>query len=267
MWPPKTTRAIRPGPMERTRALARPPKTPSRSPTKSPKSIRPSKKEGEELDRGEELFFEEVDEELKQERYLGLWKRYGKLFVTLAIIVIAVVAGYQYWQSDKRASELAASTQFAEGLRLVADGKTKEAAVIFSVVTKDAPSGYAALSRLQAGAIKAKAGDAAGAAAIYRALANDDDAPQSLRDVATILWAVSGFGNADANAVMGKLEPLTQETSPWRHAAREMWALYAEKTGNKDAARDMFRKLADDAEAPEAIRARAHEMLAILGQS
>ena len=247
--------------------MARPPKTPSKSPSKSPKATRQSKKEGGEVDREEELFFQEVDEELKQERYLGLWKRYGTVFVAIAVLAIAAVAGYQFWQSDKRASERAASSQFAEGLRLVAAGKTKEAGVIFSVLAKDAPSGYAALSRLQEGAIKAKAGDAAGAAAIYKALAEDSDAPRNLRDVATLLWAVSGFGTADPAAVMAKLEPLTQDTSPWRHSAREMWGLYADKAGKKDAARDMFKKLADDREAPDAIRARAHEMLAILGQS
>lgn len=247
--------------------MARPPKKPSKSPSKSAKSLRPSKKEGEELDREEELFFQEVDEELKQERYLVVWQRYGKLIIALLVVAIVAVFGYQYWQRDIRESELAASTQFSEGLRLVADGKTKEAAVIFSVLAKDAPSGYSALSRLQAGAIKAKAGDAAGAAAIYRSLSEDEDAPETLRDVATILWAVTGIGTADAAGVMAKLQPLTGDDSPWRHSAREMWALYAEKAGKKDAARDMFKKLADDATAPAAIRARSHEMLAILGQS
>lgn len=242
--------------------MARPPKRPSKSP-----KIRPTRKEDGELDREEELFFQEVDEELKQERYLNIWKRYGKLIVAVAVLVLVAVVGYQYWQQDKRASELAASTQFAEGLRLVAAGKPKEAAVIFSVLAKDAPSGYAALARLQEGAIKAKEGDAAGAAAIYRSLAEDDGAPRVLRDAATILWAVSGFGSADANAVMARLEPLTKETNPWRHSAREMWALYADKAGKKDAARGMFKKLAEDSTAPDAIRARAHEMLAILGQS
>lgn len=247
--------------------MARPPKTPSKSPSKLFKSRRRDKGDGAEVDREEELFFQEVDEELKQERAFEFWKRYGKLLVAVVIIVIAAVGGYQYWQSDKRASEMAASDQFAQGLQLIAAGKSKEAAVIFSVLGKNAPSGYAALSRLQEGAIKARAGDAAGAAAIYKSLVDDESAPQILRDVATILWAVSGFGSADANAVMAKLEPLTKESSPWRHSAREMWALYAEKAGKKDAARDMFKKLAEDTQAPAAIRTRAHEMLAILSQS
>jgi hypothetical protein len=247
--------------------LARPPKTPSKSPSKPSRSDRRSRKDGDPIDREEELFFQEVDEELKQERFLGLWKRYGTVFVALLLLAVAAIGGYQFWQSDKRASEVAASTQFAEALRLVADGKPKEAAVIFSVLAKDAPAGYAALSRLQAGAIKAKAGDDAGAAEIYRALANDDAAPATLRDAAAILWAVSGLETADPNMLMARLEPLTAEASPWRHSAREMWALYAEKAGRKDAARDMLRKLAADRSAPDAMRARAHEMLAILGQS
>lgn len=247
--------------------MARPPKTPSKSPRQSIKSIRPSKKAGDEMDREEELFFQEVDEELKQERYLGIWQRYGKIFVAVAVIVVAGVVAYQYWQSDKRSSELAASTQFAEGLRLAADGKAKEAAVIFGVLAKNAPSGYAALSRLQEGALKAKEGDAKGAAAIYKALADDGDAPQSLRDAAAVLWAVSAYGTADPAAVMARLDPLVTDDSPWRHSAREMWALYAEKAGKKDEARAMFKKLADDRDAPKEMRGRAHEMLAILGQS
>jgi len=58
---------------------------------------------------------------------------------------------------------------------------------------------------------------------------------------------------------------LINGTSPWRYSAKELSALLAQKSGNKDKARKLFQEIADDATAPSGIRARAAELTAILG--
>ena len=63
-----------------------------------------------------------------------------------------------------------------------------------------------------------------------------------------------------------KLSPLTQESNVWRHPALELTASIALGQGDKARARDIFRRLADDATAPVAIRGRAAELLAALAE-
>ena len=41
-----------------------------------------------EIDREEELFIQEVNEELKQERYLQTWKKYGQYIVGGALLAV-----------------------------------------------------------------------------------------------------------------------------------------------------------------------------------
>ena len=43
--------------------------------------------------------FREIDEELRQEQFARLWKRYGRIFVTGACIIVATVAGYKAWEN------------------------------------------------------------------------------------------------------------------------------------------------------------------------
>ena len=56
----------------------------------------PAKIPGDQRSQEQEQFFEEVSEELKQERYALLWKKYGRYFVGLAVVMVLAVAGYQY---------------------------------------------------------------------------------------------------------------------------------------------------------------------------
>ena len=62
------------------------------------------------------------------------------------------------------------------------------------------------------------------------------------------------------------MEPLAQESSSWRHSAREIQALVALRRGDAARAGDLFAKIAEDAAAPQGLRARAAEMMAASGQ-
>ncbi|MEE8534520.1 MAG: hypothetical protein V3S45_00650, partial [Kiloniellales bacterium] len=60
--------------------------------------------------------------------------------------------------------------------------------------------------------------------------------------------------------------PLTADANPWRHSAREISAVLAFRSGDREKAVELFTGLAKDASAPEGIRARAGEMLAAIGR-
>ena len=42
--------------------------------------------------------FREIDEELRQERFERLWKRYGKFIIGAAVAVVLIVGGYKFWE-------------------------------------------------------------------------------------------------------------------------------------------------------------------------
>jgi hypothetical protein len=212
--------------------------------------------------------FREIDEELKQEQYTKLWQDYGKYIIAIAVAVVLAVGGFQGWikyQVAKRAEE---SQQFARAVSLVVEEKPKDAAALFAQLAETAGAGYAVLARFHRAALRVKSGDVAGAVVIYDALATDGSVEAPLNGAALVLSVLHGMdiGGADHSALMGRLEPLMNKDGPWRHSARELTGLMILKSGDRAKARLHFQALADDVDAPQGLRARAAQVLAVIGK-
>jgi len=209
--------------------------------------------------------FREVDEDLRQERWEKLWRRYGRLALSGAVAIVIATAAFVGWRDYQHGQRQALSERFSSALALAAEEGPAPAADAFALLAQDAGGGYAALARLRQAVFLAEAGDAEGALAIYDGIAADGGAPGPLRDAATVLYGYHGIGLVDGAALAARLEPLVTEDSAWRHSAREILALLDVDAGDVAAARARFEALADDATAPRGVRTRATEMLAALG--
>jgi hypothetical protein len=221
----------------------------------------------EELDQEDKLFIQEVNEEIKQEQYQRIWKQYGRYFVAVAVIAILAVAGWQYWQRKQRDEHMAMSVKYAAALSAAAAGKNAEASQLLANVAANSDGGYAVLARLRQAALFAKSGAMKAAAKEYRQLADDKEAPKVFRDLGTVMWALAALDTAPPHQAIARLKPLTADTSAWRFSARELTALYTDRAGRRKQAIALFDSLAKDAKAPDTIRSRAREMVAILGAS
>lgn len=216
-------------------------------------------------DRAGDLLIQEVDEELRREQYELLWKRYGHWAIGAALAVILIVAGYQGWQryqADKRRQEAAALTSAQE---LVVQGKTAEAAQAFLKLADGAHDGTAVEARMRAADLLSASGDKAAAAAALDAIAKSS-APSLYRDLAVIKSALLALESGDAAALLPRLTEVAAAGNPWQAEATEVLAMAALKKGDTARAIDLFKQLSDDAQAPQALRARAAEMLAALSQ-
>ncbi len=77
--------------------------------------------------------------------------------------------------------------------------------------------------------------------------------------------AMCELPDADAAALTEKLQPLFEGGWLWRHSAAELSALLALRSGDDARARTLIQKVADDDDAPARMRARATEILAVIG--
>jgi len=207
----------------------------------------------------------EVDEELRAERALRLWKRYGKYVIGAAVLVVAVTAGVVAWKEQQRKGREADGERYASALALAYEGKVAEAGPAFAAVAKDGGPGYRALAGLHEAALKSRAGDGAGAVAAYDALAADSGLPSEMRDLATVLSVLKALDTVDPEAAAKRLEPLAKDGQVWRFTARELLAALALRRSDAARAKELYKALADDADSPPALRARATEMLSGLG--
>ena len=213
--------------------------------------------------------FREVDEELKQERNEKLWRAYGKYVIAGAVAIVAAVAGWKAWESHRTDQRYAEGQRFAAAAALMQDGKAADASAAFSALAADAGSGYGILARFYEASIVAKGGNAAGAITLYDEIAADGSAPDSMRDLAVVLGAFQALRvpSIDAAAIEAKIQPMSGAGKAYRHIALEILALTAQRSGDMDKARANYRAIVDDAASPPGIRARASQMLNILGAS
>ncbi len=208
--------------------------------------------------------FREVDEDLKHERYVKLWRRYGSYVIGVAVGIVLTTAAHVGWREYHESQQLAQGNRFARAMELATEGQNREAAAAFADLAGWAAPGYATLARFKEAAVRARQGDLGGAVAIYDELA-DSAVTKTFRDLAVVLAVAYSLDGGDPAKLSERLAPVAAADNPWRYSALELTALLARRTGDVDREREIFTRLSEDPAAPEGIRTRAGEMLRILG--
>ena len=60
--------------------------------------------------------FREVDEDIRQERYLKIWKRYGRYVAGAATLVVLTTAAYVAWRDYDAIATRRAKRRVLEGI-------------------------------------------------------------------------------------------------------------------------------------------------------
>ena len=211
-----------------------------------------------------DALFNEIEEELRRERYAKLWQQYGNFILAGAALIVATVGGFKYWESQKIAAAQSAGAEYQAALAAAASGKTDEARKAFDAIAKDGPKGYQTLARLQLAGVHIRNGETAEAQKLLSAVADDTSASSILRDYAKLQTVSLNVGDADFTEVKNRLNDLTAEGNPWRVNALEMLALAALDGGKFEDARELFRSILASTDAPAGTVSRANEMLALI---
>jgi hypothetical protein len=207
-------------------------------------------------------FIREVNEDYRRDQVAQIWRRYSGVIIALAILVVAGVGGWRYWQSAQRAAAETASERFDAANRLVREGKTDEADKAFTAIEAEGPAGYRLLAQFRSAAETAKRDPAAGATA-YDAIANDTGLASGLRDLARLRAALLRIDAADPAPALASLQGLAAG-SAFRHTAREMLGLAALKRGQYEEAGRWFDQLTTDPETPQNLRQRIEVYAALV---
>lgn len=208
--------------------------------------------------------FQEVDEDLRHDKWLKLWKQYQNYVIGLAALVIVATAGVTYWRHYDQQQREAEGLRYALALDDARGGKFAEAADALSSLAGGAHAGRATVARLEAAALRGRAGDEAAAIAAYDAIAKDSTVDPIYRDLATVLWGLHALDTLDPQVIVDRLSRVTNPDNPWHSSAIEVTALAHLKAGDHAGARADYQKLADDLSAPRGLRARAAQMVASL---
>jgi hypothetical protein len=207
--------------------------------------------------------FREIDEELRQDQFKRLWKRYGAYVVGVVALIVIGVGGYQAWQAWDFEQRMERSDRYAAALDQLRAGDQAAAAAALAELAASG-GGYAVLASFEQAGLKAESGDVAGAIALWDQLARDDTAGPAFRGLAILLSVAHQIDNGDPGALEARLQPLLEQGNPFRPSAVELTAALALRAGDTARARELYTGLADDRAAPTGLRTRAAQMLEAL---
>jgi len=206
-------------------------------------------------------FIQEVTEEVRQDRMLGLWKRYGPFVLAGVFLVVAGSAAWQWRISENRAGARVAGGVLSAAAQVEDPAARAEAFAKAVGEVGDA----ALLAKLGEAAAAAHAGDAARAQAIYAGIAADSSQPKRWAKLAALKSAALSLDTGDTAAALTALEPLAAEGEPYRLLAVELQGVAHVLAGDLKAAETAFRTILDDPNATASLQGRSAEFLRTIG--
>ena len=210
--------------------------------------------------------FDEVEEELRKERYQALLRQYGPWVAGVAVAVIAGVAGYEGWKVWRAGSAEAAADRYIEAVELLQDGDLAAADASLAALAEDGPRGYGALATMQRAAIALENGNTTEAARLYEDAARRSPDPM-LRDLATYQAVLADFDALSFDDIVLRLEPVADGGGALALLARELMGAGAIKEQRWDEARGRYDTLAFALDAPPGMQQRVLEALALIAQN
>lgn len=207
--------------------------------------------------------FREIEDELRRENLLQLWRRYGKYLIAAVVVALVAAGGVALWRNHQSAVRQAEGARYSAAMALARAGKNAEAAKAFAALAQGG-GGYRVLARFEEAEMQLRKGDRKGAIATYDRLAGASGISRDFRQLAVLLSVMHGLSDGNAKAAVARLEPLTRSGMPWRASALDLTAAAKLTAGDRAGALKIYKELADDLAAPQHLRARAAELAAAL---
>lgn len=210
--------------------------------------------------------FREIDEEIRQERYLALWKRYGPWVIGAAVLLVVAVAGYQGWEAYRHNQAVEAARSYEAAVERLNDGETEAARDAFRDMAAPGEGGFALLASFRLAEAQTKLGDTGAALETWRRIAETDGVAGTYARVATIQAAMHALdaGAEVPEALSRRLSTIAGSDSSFRPTALEAQGLMAAERGERERAISLYERIREGADVPDAQRQRAEHMLALL---
>lgn len=206
-----------------------------------------------------DAFIREVDEDVKNDNFKELWKKYGAYIV--AFVVIAVTAAvcfdrvklWKIQQNQLRTENYMAAAQFKEN--------PEETIAALQKISSDGDNIFADFAKLQIANVLLSQEKNDEALATLQALADDKNADKTVRDVALIKLASYKVDMVSKAELEKILAPVLAENSSWTPLANDLLAMAAIREGDIDTAKQIYGQILKNKDLPEGFKTKIQDML------
>lgn len=185
--------------------------------------------------RDDARFIDEVSEELQRERMMAAARRYGPFAIGGLVLIIAVVGGLEYQDAARQDAARAFGGELIAATRQ--DDPTQRLAALEQVAAAADSAQTQAVAQLYAADAALAADDPDRAREIYDAVASAPDIAPLYRDLAIFKATLIDAETLALDALVARLDPLTEFDAPYRTLALEQIGLAQARAGRHEQAR------------------------------
>ncbi|ODP37414.1 tetratricopeptide repeat protein [Sphingomonas turrisvirgatae] len=212
-----------------------------------------------------EAFLREVDEELRRDQALHVWRNYGRWIIGAVILGLIAFASFLYWQGHSEGRRGEEGEKFKAAFKALSENKAQEAEAPLKELAQSSSDGFNAMARFTQADVLLQKNDLKGAAAILGGIAGDTGLAQEFRDLALIRQTSAEFDALKPEQVIDRLKGLAVKGNAWFGSAGELVAISYLRQGKRAEAGKLYGDIAKDESVPRSIRQRAVQMAGVLG--
>ena len=213
----------------------------------------------------QDVFMREVDDALREDQFLDVWQRWGKIIVAVVLVGLASLAGWLWYAENNASVADASGEKLIVALDQVEAGRLDAGAKALAPLAADGPAGPRTAAMMMQAGILAEQGKAGEAVKLFAAVAADEKAPTPYRDLAKIREVALSFDTLPPEQVIARLKPLAVPGNAWFGSAGELVGAAYLKQNRADLAGPLFAAIAKDNDVPQSIRSRTQQLAGLLG--
>lgn len=209
-------------------------------------------------------FIQEIKEDVRKEQLLQLWNRYGNYIIGALLLLIASVAGYEFWKSWSEKQKLSYATQYEKALDLIQQNDFAAAEKQLADLKQHGSKGYQVMAAFELLKLKQKKGQSI--LEDLTQLSKDKSLPPLYREMAEFYMMHEKVHTGDPKAALDELTTLMTPKHAFYANLLELKGLLYMRLNNVQSAETTFQELIQTEGAPQQLKVRALALLEELGQ-
>ena len=206
-----------------------------------------------------EEFVREVDEDIKEEERIKLWKKVFPYVVSVSLGIIIFTSGYVFWNNYTDSLNQQLGDDFTAAVQLANEEDLDASILALDRIVDEGSDGYVTLAKMKKASLLIQRGELKLGLNIYLDLERNA-VDQSFRDIASILYVLNSMDTEDPQVLLEKINKL-ESSQIWRSSALEMKAFLKLKQNKVEEARKIFEGILNLPSTPSSLATRAKNMV------
>ena len=208
--------------------------------------------------------FQEVDKELREEKYKTIWSKYKYYIIGTLILFIFGVGFNSFWKQYSSNEINDRSSRFFAAMELAQEDKTSSILMLQEFISKEKKSAeyHVMIAGFAEAAIRRSEKDFSGALKIYDDIGNNNISV-FYKDFAKLSSSEMLIATKNISEAKIRLEELSSGSSDLKFIAKEYLGYILINDGNLLKAKDIFKSLVEEASVSLNMKNRSKEILSI----